>query len=401
MKLRERISLYRRELSTVVRNEYREIFSDAGVMLVLVFAIFIYSTLYSLGYERQVLRDVPIAVVDNSKTASSRSLTESFDAGPNTVVAYDAPDMEEAKRLFFDHKVYGIVYIPADYERKLLQGEQANVSIYCDASYFLMYRQVFQEIVASVSQAGAMVEFGRLIAEGVNAPQAEAVVQPIIYQSHNLFNPYLGYGTFIMPAIIIVIIQQTALIGIGMIGGTWRERNMYTGLAQKGRKRLSTLPVVVGKAFVYASIYAVTATYILTIHYRLFGYPIRGSVWSCVSVVAPYVLACVFMGIALSTLFRKREHSLLFLLWTSIPILLLSGASLPKEAFPHWMYLFGKIFPSSSAVDAWIRVQSMGASFGDVLPQIKSLWSLVAIYGGLAAIAMHLALKSATNRLRR
>ncbi len=392
MKLKEGISLYARECAAVMRSELREIFSDAGVMLVLVFAIFIYSTLYSFGYGNEVLRDVPIAVVDNSHTASSRALVESFEAGPNTVIAYDAPDMESAKRLLFDHKIYGVVYIPADYERCLVGGTQANVAIYCDASYFLMYRQVFQEIVASVSYAGAMVEFQRLIAEGINIPQAKSVTHPIIYQAHNLFNPYLGYGTFIMPAIIIVIIQQTALIGIGMIGGTWREYGLYHKLVQKGRNRLSSIPVVFGKALVYLMVYAVTSTWILTVHYRVFGYPMNGNAGDCIAVIVPYILACAFMGIALSTLFHKREHSLLFLLWSSIPILLLSGASLPKEAFPHWLYLFGKIFPSSSAVDAYIRAQSMGASFAELLPQIRTLWFLAIAYGGLALAAMHIRL---------
>lgn len=400
-KLKEYISLYRHEIASVMRSEYREIFSDPGVMLVIIFAIFIYSTLYSFGYNNQVLHNVPIAVIDNSKTHSSRMLVESFSAGPNTYVAYETADMEEAKRLFFEHKVYGVVYIPYDYEKQLVGGLQANVSIYCDASYFLMYRQVFQEIVASVSTAGAMVEFQRLIAKGINAPQAKAVTQPVIYQSHNLFNPYLGYGSFIMPAIILVILQQTALIGIGMSGGTWREYNLYQKLIPVGRERLSTVPIVLGKAFAYLSIYAVTMTYVLTIHYHIFKYPMNGTILNCAAVAVPYILACVFMGIAVSSLFTRRENSLLWMLWTSIPILLLSGASLPKESFPEWMYMFGKIFPSSSAVSAYIRVQSMGAGFEDVLPEITTLWRLVFIYGGLSIIGIHLVLNQDLARRTR
>ena len=150
MRLKEQISLYCRETASVMRNELRSIFTDQGVMLVLVFAIFIYSTIYGLAYGNQVLRNVPIGVVDNSRTSASRSLTNAFDAGPNTYVAYEPTDMEAAKRLFFDREIYGIVYIPEDYERCLLGGRQATVSVYCDASYFLMYRQVFQEIVGTL-----------------------------------------------------------------------------------------------------------------------------------------------------------------------------------------------------------------------------------------------------------
>lgn len=216
----KQITSYWQQFRTVVRNEYGSIFTDAGVILVLVLALLIYSTLYSLAYGTQVLRNVPIGVIDMSNTSTSRQLINTFNAGPNVYVAYEPGDMDEAKHLFYDREIYGVVYIPSDYEEKLLGGQQAVVSLYVDASYFLMYRQAFQELVSGIGTTGAMVEFQRLIAKGANIPQATATTQPVIYQSHNLFNPYLGYGSFVMPAIIMVIIQQTMLIGIGMIGGT-------------------------------------------------------------------------------------------------------------------------------------------------------------------------------------
>ena len=388
-RLSRQIASYRTQFRSVVRNEFRTIFTDGGVMLVLIFALLIYATVYSLAYGSQVLRDVPIGVVDQSRTQASRTLIETFNAGPNTYVAYEPSDMEEARELFYDRKIYGVVYIPADYERNLLGGLQANVAIYCDASYFLMYRQVFQELVTTIGQTGAMVEFQRLIAKGANIPQAQAVTQPVIYQSHNLFNPYLGYGTFVMPAIIIVIIQQTMLIGIGMIGGTWREHGLYRKLRPAGRGRMSTLPIVMGRATVYAAIYAVTCAYVLGVHYRLFHFPMNGSAGAVAVIMTLYVAACIAMGIAVSTLFRYRENSLLLLLWTSIPVLMLSGVSFPKEGMPEWLFNLGKLLPSSHGVNGFIRIQTMGASLGEVFAEVKWLVILTIVYGGLACIGTH------------
>lgn len=310
----KQITSYWQQFRTVVRNEYGSIFTDAGVILVLVLALLIYSTLYSLAYGTQVLRNVPIGVIDMSNTSTSRQLINTFNAGPNVYVAYDPGDMDEAKHLFYDREIYGVVYIPSDYEEKLLGGQQAVVSLYVDASYFLMYRQAFQELVSGIGTTGAMVEFQRLIAKGANIPQATATTQPVIYQSHNLFNPYLGYGSFVMPAIIMVIIQQTMLIGIGMIGGTWSEFGLYKKLIPPGRRRMSTLPVVAGKAFVYASIYAVTLFYILGLHYKLFHFPTNGHTADIIAFLIPYLLSCIFLGIAVSTLFQRREQSIMLLL---------------------------------------------------------------------------------------
>ena len=383
---------YWKQLGAVIRNEFQTIFKDGGAMLILIFALIIYATAYSLAYGSQVLRNVPIGVVDESRTPTSRSLIDTFNAGPNTYVAYNPTSMEEAKELFYGRKIYGVVYIPQDYEKQLLGGSSAAVSLYVDASYFLMYRQVFQELVTGIGQTGAMVQFQRLIAKGANIPQATAATQPVIYQSHNLFIPYLGYGSFIMPAIIIVIIQQTLLIGIGMIGGTWREFGLYRKLIPANCKRMYTLPIVLGKALVYISIYAVTLLYIMTVHYKLFHYPSNGSTEAVVGLLVPYLLACIMLGIAISTLFRYREQSLLLLFWTSIPILLLSGASFPREAIPEWLYTLGQVFPSSSGVNAFIRIRTMGASLRDVMPELRILWAQVFVYGGLACIGIHVIL---------
>ena len=101
-RLGRQLKSYRSQFVAVIRNEFRAIFTDEGALLILVFALFIYSTTYSLAYGPQVLRNVPIGVVDNSHTAASRRLTATFDAGPNAYVAYEPTDMEQARELFFN-----------------------------------------------------------------------------------------------------------------------------------------------------------------------------------------------------------------------------------------------------------------------------------------------------------
>ncbi len=347
------------------------------------------TTIYSCAYGTQVLRNVPLGVVDMCKTPESRALVAAIDSGPNTVVAYEPTSMAEAEEMFFAREIYGVVYIPSDYSKNIYAGMQANVSLYLDGSYLLMYRQAFQELVAGIGTTGAMVEVQRLMAKGTNAQLTKSTVQPVIYQTHNLFNPYLGYGSFVMPAIIMVIIQQTLLIGIGMIGGTWREQGLYDKLRPAGERRMATLPIVMGKAVTYLMVYALTLTVILNVLYRVFGFPINGRTIDLVAFLLPYLLSCIFMSIAVSTLFRHRESSLLLLLWTSIPVLLLSGASYPREAIPDWLYMLGQILPSSSGVEGFIHIRTMGASLGEVMPQVKLLWILTIVYGGLACIGIH------------
>ena len=369
---------YIRRIARVSRDEWRRIFRDEGAVLILLLAVLIYSTLYSLGYGGEVLRDIPIVVVDESRTEASRRLIRSIDASPNVNVAFEAVDMVEARSLFYARRAYAVVLIPSDYERALMKSKQATFAAYCDASYLLVYRQSLEAIVAVAQSEGVAVVERRL--EATDVVQASAIATPVSLHVHNLYNPWLGYGVFVMPAVLILILQQTALVGIGLVGGT---RNMH------GKRRLrQPLATLIGRTVAYTVMYGVLATYIFVLHYRMFGYPMNGSVGACVVLIALDIVAIVLLGLALCGLYRSREDSLVLLLWSSIPALLVSGVSLPAEAFPKWLYMVGKLLPSSSAVEGYVRIQTMGASLTEVAPQMLVLGVLVVVYGAVAYMVL-------------
>ena len=354
---------------SVIKEEWRSVWHDEGVVLITVFALFIYGISYSLGYGGEVLNEVPIAVVGGRESAKSRELVRMLNASPKLRVAHEVADMVEAEQLLRERKVWGVVAIPPDIENDILSGCQGKVAILGDASYFLAYREVAEGTVSAIQQMNEQIAVER---DGAYNP-------PLIYEQRNLFNPSLGYGIFVMPAIILLIVQQTALIGIGMVSATRRERGLRY-------KSYSAFAITLGRTAVYLAIYALTLGFMLTVHYSLFDYPMRGEWWQCVAIVVPYLLAVIFLAQILGSLFRRRESSILWLLWLSIPFLLVSGVSLPPQAFPQWLYIVGRVVPSSSAVDAWIAVQSRGASLMDVAPELTTLWILVALYG-VGAIA--------------
>lgn len=357
-------------LFSIIRDEWHRVWNDEGVVLIVVFALFIYAVSYSLGYGGEVLIEVPIAVVGDEEKGVNQQLIREIDASPKVRVAYEVVDMGEVKRLLAERKIWGAVALSPNLEENVLSGRQGRVAILGDASYFLAYREVVEGAVTAIQQMNEQIIKER---SGEYSP-------PVIYEQRNLFNPSLGYGIFVMPAIILLIVQQTALIGIGMVSATRRERGKQYGVK-------SPFAITIGRTLTYLAIYATTLGFMLTVHYSLFDYPMRAPWWRCVAVILPYLLAVIFLAQSVGALFRRRESSILWLLWLSIPFLLVSGVSLPPQAFPKWLYIIGRVVPSSSAVDAWIAIQSRGASLSDIAPELTVLWILVALFGVCAVVA--------------
>lgn len=362
----------------VVRQEFKMIFTDSGVLLILVFAMLIYTTIYSLAYGNEVVRNVAIAVVDDDNSPTSRTLVNGLRSGPNTEVRYEVSTLAEAKSLFYSRDVFGVVVIPDGFERDVFAGKVANIPTILDGSHLLLYRQVLEQATKDALTNGAIIEVMHLVAQGANDIEAMEIAQPVAYDGHTLHNPSMGYGSFVMPSIVVVIIQQTLLIGLAMLGVRRRERPMI---------QLNPIMSVVAKILVYMIIYGINLTIILGIVWPVFGFPYEGETSDVIVVFALYIIASSALGLSLSHLFAKRETPLMLLLWSSVPILLLAGVSYPKEAFPGWLYILGKIFPSSSAVNAYVNIGTAGASLTDVSTDVVILLILAIVYTTIAILA--------------
>lgn len=367
----------------IITTEWTTIFKDGGLLLILVGAVFIYGTLYPLIYAPQVVRSIPVAVVDQDYTPASRELTRMLDATPEAEVKYHPQSLTEAERLFMEREVYGIVYIPADYEKNRVGGVQNHVSLYADGGYFLLYSNFLSAVSSVVLEAGAQTQVHTLMMNGMSEQQAEWVTQPVRSQVEILFNPYDGYATALMPAVLLLILQQVLLIGTGMMGGTWFERGIWGQFKDYSAARL-----LLAKVTAYFLLYIPLVFFFFFIQYKLFGYPFNGSTWAFIGVILPYLLSVIFLGQTFGALFRHRESAFMTFISTSVFFLMVSGISWPRQGMPEWIYALGQIVPSSCGIEGLVKIRTMGGGLSDASTEVIRLWVLTGAYAVTAFLAI-------------
>lgn len=359
----------------VAVNEFRNILRDKGVMLIFFGAIIIYPLFYPIPYSAEVLKNIPVGVVDLSNTDSSRKLVRMIDANEFIHIERKYNGMAEAKKVLIEGKIGGILLIPGDFEKQILRGEQARVSAYCDASYFLIYRQVLTGISYGVGTFSAGIEIKRMMANGLMQENAYAMRDPLSLISYPLFNPQGGYATYVVPAVLILILQQTLLIGIGMIAGTEREKNENPSV-------LKAHPVqqVLGKTIAYFLIYMIHSVYIFGILFHLYRFPGKAHPLELFLFLTPFLLSVIFLALAISAIFKNREISITVLIFTSIPALFVSGFSWPKESIPKFLRIISWLLPSTAGIDGFLKLNQMGASLYDIYDDWLILSLLCIVY---------------------
>ncbi|MBR5656708.1 MAG: ABC transporter permease [Prevotella sp.] len=367
------------------RQEMKQIIHDEGVLMFLVIVPLGYPLLYSWIYNNESVHEVPVVVVDQSHSQLSRQFIHDCDATPDVRVSFYAEDLDEARSLVSRQLVKGIYLIPSDFATRINRGEQSTVSVYCDMSLMLAYKAIYQTAMIEAGRIGA----GLSIKKSGNYTKREdaLTVQPLAVDEVAMFNPSGGYGSCVLPAVLMLILQQTLALGIGMSAGTARERNRNGQLIPDDDPHYrGAYRIVSGKAICYGMIAAVTSAYLAMAIPRMFSFPQLASGWTLLLMLIPFVTASIFFGMAISCIVRYRENVMLIMVFVSLPLLFLTGVSWPQSSIPGVWQGVSWLFPSTFGVRAFIRVNSMGASFSQILPEIRILWIQAAAYLGLACL---------------
>lgn len=376
--LRHRIVEGIKDMCYIWGKEMRSTVTDEGVLIFFILVPLLYPLLYSWIYTNEVVREVPVAIVDLSHTSQSRQFIRMFDATPDARVAYHCNNLEEARRLVEREVVSGIIYFPEDYATRLMRGEQTHVSVYCDMSLMLTYKAIYQSAQSIAAHSGAAFQAAH--SGSITQRDAEIAIRPVNVSEVQIFNTTGGYGNAIIPGVLILVIQQTLLLGIGLAAGTARESNRYQDLIPISHHYNGIFRIVLGKSLCYIMIYAVLAAWLTLVVPRLFGYTTISQPQALLGIMVPYLLASIFFGMALSCLVRYRENVMLLVVFTTVPLLFMTGLSWPESNIPGVWKGVAMLFPSTFGVRAYVRINTMGATLENIQPEYIALWIQALVY---------------------
>lgn len=377
MKILNNIKAGLADISSIIRTEFKTIAGSFAIVLVLMGGIFMYGLLYNYMYAPDLVRNVPVVVVDNSKTALSREYIRLLNATPQVDVIATGEDNVQAKELMKMDEAAGILYLPYDFSDRVSRGDESVFIMYETTSAFLYYLAMQEASASSMLALNDRFRPEMLVFLPSEDAAQLASVQPINVVGTALYNYTEGYGTYLIPAVLIVIMFQTLLMVIGMVSGDERQfrslRNYPPSLGQAMR-------LVTGKTFVYMLLYAVFSLFLLGLIPLIFDLPDIGNTWNIIMLLIPFLMATSFFGLTASLFFTDSDAPLLMIAFFSVGLIFLSGVSYPLELMPWYWKLSHYLIPAAPATLAYVKLNSMGASMAGIHTEYITLWIQCVVY---------------------
>jgi ABC-2 type transport system permease protein len=343
-------------------GEWRRVLGNRGAFILLVVAPLVYGVYYPQPYLNQILRKIPIAVVDNDLSDLSRRIVQTLDASGAVQVVARAETLAEARTALDRGEAFAVVGIPPGTERDVLKGTSVHVPIYADATYLFIFRTMGSGIAVAINTLSSELAAGGARSDGSLVKATLAATSPADILLQPVFNPVGGYASYIVPAAFVLILQQMLLIGASML--------TVVALAQGLGGAFTS---VLGRGVAHLTVFLPALALYFIVLPRVYGFSALGQPLQLFALASVFVLATSFMGQAVGAWFKHPETPTLIFLGTSLPQLFLTGFSWPREAIPKPVLAAGttpRTSPStaSSASISWApacgRWRMTGAASG-------------------------------------
>lgn len=380
MKLFSNIKNVLSDLTAITWKEFKTIFTDSGVLLILIIAGFGYPLLYSTVYLNESVDEIPVGIIDECGTSYSRGFASKIDA-TREVTLESCINMDDAIGKMKKREIHGFIVIPKDFSKSIQTGKQTTVSLYINMATFFIYKNIAMACNYVMLDENKNISLQRLSADGLTEQEALQSAEPLRNKMNILFNEGNGFASFFVPGVLVLIIHQLLFLGIGMVSGTRREENANHKLSDNVAPHEKKVHrYILGQAAAYLIIYSIVSAYILILVPRMFGLPHYASAWDIYRLVFPFLLAVIFFSQTWSVFIRNRETGMVMFLFFSVILLFLSGLTWPLSSFPAFWKYFSYIFPATFGVEGYIKINCMGADFSVINTEFVALWIQAVIY---------------------
>ena len=323
-------------LISIIRKEFIQILRDPRTLIMII--IIPIMQLFLLGYSAtNDVRNVPLAVLDQSKSTESRALLDAYKAADYFRIAYTVQSEAEIETLISRGDARAAVIIPPDYANRLNDGN-AQVAFILDGS-----DPTSASTALSAAQLISQAHSTKLLTERfARTGQNMRIQPPVQVRTTVWYNPDMVSAYFMIPGVIGMILY--AIAAILTASSVVRERERGT-IEQLIVTPIRPWELIVGKLMPYVILGFFNTIEVLAVGHWWFGMPIRGDLGLILILSVVFLATGLGIGLFASTIANTQQEAMLTVWMTLLPSIFLSGFFFPLEAMPAVLRWLSYLMP--------------------------------------------------------
>jgi len=344
----------------IAKNELTQIRnSRITVILYSIFPLIIFLC-FSIVYQNEIIREIPVAIIDEDKSDLSRTIIQYIESSPSMKIVSYCKTQDEMKEEFLKGEIHGAFYFPADLSNKIKSGKQSNVIMFINASNLLISNSLLNDGTKILKTVNAGILLKKFKSNGMTEKQAMNLVNPIKVESNILYNSNYSYITYLIPGLTTFILMMIVMMGaVPIINHKLTEIEFQNELKMMNNK---IFPLLVGKSIPHLLFHFANALILVGIIFPLFHIIVKSSQFILIIYLFYLIVVSFSFGIMLSSLIPKRSFATEVALFILTPAFIYSGLTFPLWAMPQIHQMIAKLIPYTYFLSGFIKLYEMGTS---------------------------------------
>lgn len=331
------------------------------------FCLYFFTSLMSDGLPQ----DLPLGLVDEDHTATTRNLARNLDAFQSTDIIQEYANVSDARRAVQRGEIYGFYLIPHGTTRKAQLQRIPTVSFYTNYSYLVAGSLLYRDMRMMSELASGAASRTVLYAKGATEGQAMAYLQPIVIDMHAVNNPWLNYSVYLsnilVPGVLGIFIFMITVYGLGT------ELKFGTADELMSRSHGSIIIALTGKLIPQLLIFLLVGTIMIFTFYGYLHFPCHCGIGRMWCLMALYVMACQGLGVFMFTMLPTLRLGLSFASLWGVISFSISGMSFPTMAMHPTLQGLANLFPLRHYFLLYVNSALDGYPLANACPYVAAL----------------------------
>ena len=373
----------------LLKREFQQFTSNSVVLAIFIGAPLIYGLLFGAVYQKGKVNNLPVLVIDLDNTPMSNKLLDMLNDNevlvPNVVY-----NQNNIRQLIIDTEYSAILTIPENFEASIIQKRHPELEVEINTANILTANYSSKAIQIVLGTLNAGIEIEALKKKGVPALTAKSQYQAFGVSYVKFFNASANYMSFLWPGMMGVILQQVFMLALALsFAREFEEQTFFTQFMPKAKNIFNAILLKSAPFWLMG----IGVLLLIRGMFTLFRIPFDINIPAAIAVVSALILSVSFLGILFSIAIPSQLKATEILMVIATPSFVVSGFTWPLSQMPSYIVAFSNTIPLTHFLEALRKLLLYQANLNDIMPQIKAMLILAAIFAGLSAILLQVKIK--------
>jgi ABC-2 type transport system permease protein len=364
-------------INKIIIREFKRIRERKTLFLLEIIFPIVLFFFFAEIYEKEVIRELPVAIYDADNTSLSRKVIQFIESSPTLKITEYCNSLDEIKTQFMKGKIQGAFVLPRNFESEIKSGNNANVIVYKNSTNIIVSNYLLKESASIIKTISGGILLKKIKSTEISEERAMAVLNPISIETASLFNPTYSYENYLMPGLVTVTLQMLIMLAAVIVISSEYTHHTFTNLVKMAEGK--AYKILIGKSVPHLLIHFSSIILIVGIIFPLYNITINGAAITLILLMSCFIAASFMMGLLISAIINDQLFATEIAVFINTPAFIFSGFTFPIWGMPFAHKLFAQILPFTHFLNAFLKVYQMGATFNSVTSEFLILFLFVLI----------------------